>query len=119
MKIPGPDHPITVKPAGKHVVVRLGGAMVADSRHALALQEATYPVVYYVPRTEADMGHFTRTDHHTTCPYKGEASYFSLSAGGREAENAVWSYETPNPAVADIREYLAFYPDKVEIQVSD
>jgi uncharacterized protein (DUF427 family) len=119
MKIPGPDHPITVKPAGKHVVVRFGGAVVADTRNALALQEASYPVVYYVPRTDADMRHFRRTAHHTTCPYKGEASYFSLAADGKEAANAVWSYEMPNPAVADIREHLAFYPDKVEIQLSD
>ena len=119
IKIPGPDHPITVTPAGKHVVVRLGGTVVADSRNALALQEASYPVMYYVPRADADMGLFTATDHHTICPYKGEASYFSLAADGQAADNAVWTYDTPNPAVAAIREHLAFYPNKVEIEVSD
>ena len=119
MKIPGPDHPITVTPAGKHIVVRLGDVVVADTRNALALQEATYPVAYYVPRADADMRHFARTDHHTTCPYKGEASYFSLTADGQQADNAVWTYETPYPAMADIREFLAFYPNKVQIDVTD
>ncbi|HVV94620.1 MAG TPA: DUF427 domain-containing protein [Hyphomicrobiales bacterium] len=117
MKIPGPDHPVTVTPSDQHVVVRFDGAVVADTRHALVLKEATYPAVYYVPRGDADMSHFDKTQHHTTCPYKGEASYFSLVEGGRRAENAVWSYETPFPAVGDIREHLAFYPDKVEIEV--
>lgn len=119
MKIPGPDHPITVTPTDKHVVVRFGGAVVADTRHALVLKEATYPAVYYVPRSDADMRHFARTEHHTTCPYKGEASYFSLVGDNGGAENAVWSYETPFPAVGDIREHLAFYPNKVEIDVGD
>jgi uncharacterized protein (DUF427 family) len=117
MKIPGPDHPITVTPAGERVRVRFGGVIVADTRNALVLKEASYRPVYYVPRADADMSHFDRTPHHTTCPYKGEASYFALIEGGTRAENAVWSYETPFPAVSAIREHLAFYPDKVEIEV--
>ena len=119
MKIPGPDHPITVTPAGKRVVVRFGDTIVADSRNALALQEANYPVAYYLPRGDADMAHFTATDHHTNCPYKGDASYFSLSADGQQAENAVWTYNTPYPAMESIRQHLAFYPNKVQIEVGD
>jgi uncharacterized protein (DUF427 family) len=117
MKIPGPDHPITVTPSGAHVVVRFGGEIVADTHEALVLKEATYPAVYYVPRRDADMRHFARTEHHTSCPYKGEASYFSLVGDGQRAENAVWTYETPFPAVGEIKEHLAFYRDKVEIEV--
>jgi uncharacterized protein (DUF427 family) len=73
--------------------------------------------VYYVPRHDADMSRFARTEHHTSCPYKGEASYFTLVGDGRYAENAVWTYEAPFPAVGEIKEHLAFYPDKVEIEV--
>ena len=110
MKIPGPDHPITIMPTSGRVVVKAGGKTVADSRAALTLQEASYPPVQYIPRGDADMSLLTRTDHTTHCPYKGDASYYSLPG----AENAVWTYETPYPAVAEIAGHLAFYPNRVD-----
>jgi uncharacterized protein (DUF427 family) len=114
MKTPGPDHPITITRNPHRVRVRFGGRVVADTTRALTLQEARYPPVQYIPREDADMGVLARTAHHTHCPYKGDASYFTLTAGERRAENAVWSYEQPFPAVAEIKEYLAFYPDRVD-----
>ncbi len=110
VKIPGPDHPITVTPYAGRVVVTAGGKTVADTRAALVLREASYPPVSYIPRGDTDMTLFTRTDHATYCPYKGECSYFSLPG----AENAVWSYEQPYEAVAAIREHLAFYSNRVD-----
>jgi uncharacterized protein (DUF427 family) len=114
MKEPGPDHPITVKPNPKRVRVHFNGKVVADSARALSLKEASYPPVHYIPRADADMTAFARTDHHTHCPYKGDASYFSLEVDGKRAVNAVWSYEQPFPAVSAIQEHLAFYPDRVD-----
>ena len=114
VKQPGPDHPITITPHPKRVVVRVAGRMIADSRAALALREASYPVVFYIPRADADLSLLARTDHTTWCPYKGDCSYFSIPAGGARSENAVWSYEEPYPAVAAIRGYLAFYPKRVD-----
>jgi uncharacterized protein (DUF427 family) len=113
-KLPGPDHPITIAPAKAHVVVRAGGKVIADTREALALKEATYAVVYYVPIKDVDMKLLERTDHHTYCPYKGDASYYSISAGGENSINAVWRYEAPYPAVDAIAEHVAFYPQRVD-----
>ena len=114
MKLPGPDHPITIAPSGSRVRVHFGGKVVADTTAALILREASYPAVYYIPRQHADMRLLERTAHATRCPYKGDASYFTISAGGRSADNAVWSYEQPFPAMAEIKEHLAFYPDRVD-----
>jgi uncharacterized protein (DUF427 family) len=114
MKQPGPDHPITVTPNAKRVRVSFGGKVIADSTRALRLQEASYPPVYYIPREDADMSALARTAHHSHCPYKGDASYFTISADGRNADNAVWSYEQPFPAVAAIKEHLAFYPSRID-----
>jgi len=114
MKTPGPDHPITISRNGRRVRVRFAGRIIADTTRALTLQEAHYPAVHYIPRADADMSALTRTAHHTHCPYKGEASYFTIVADGRRAENAVWSYEQPFPAVAEIKECLAFYPNRVD-----
>jgi uncharacterized protein (DUF427 family) len=114
MKIPGPDHPITIKPNNKRVRVTFGGQIIVDTTRALTLQEASYAPVLYVPRADANMDLLTKTDNASHCPYKGDASYFSISAGGKQAENAVWSYETPFPAMAQIKEYLAFYPKRVD-----
>ncbi|WP_455270876.1 DUF427 domain-containing protein [Rhizobium herbae] len=114
VKIPGPDHPITVALNPGRVVVRLGGVVVADSQSALTLREASYPAVQYIPRADIDMALLQRADHATYCPYKGSASYFSVAGGGR-LENAVWSYEAPYDAVATIKDHLAFYPDRFEI----
>ncbi len=111
---PGPDHPILIRPHAGRVVVRAGGKVIVDSRAALALREASYPVVLYLPRADADMAALTRTEHVTWCPYKGEASYFSIPAGGERGVNAVWTYETPFGAVESIGDHLAFYPDRVD-----
>ena len=114
MKIPGPDHPITISATKGRVQVKFGGHVVADSTRALTLQEASYPPVQYIPRADVQMAFFHPTPHRTHCPYKGDASYFSLKAEGRSVENAVWSYVDPYPAVKEIAEHLAFYPDRVD-----
>ena len=114
IRIPGPDHPIAIAPAPGRVVVRLGGKVIADTKRALILREASYPGVKYIPRQDVDMSLLERTDHATYCPYKGDASYFSLPVGGERSRNAVWSYEQPYAAVAEIRDHLAFYPDRVD-----
>ena len=113
-KIPGPEHPIVLEPAGGRVVVRAGGRTIADTQNAIALRESSYPVAYYVPRGDADLSLLERTAHTSYCPYKGDASYYSIPIGGDRSTNAVWTYETPYPAVAGIKEYLAFYPDRVD-----
>lgn len=118
MKLPGPDHPIAITPAAGRVVVRFAGEVIADTHKALELREASYPAVLYIPREDAKMAHYTRTAHSTHCPYKGDASYFTLGAGGGggSAANAVWSYETPYPAMAQIEDHLAFYPQHVTVE---
>lgn len=114
VKLPGPDHPITITPNHRRIVVKAGGRTIADTRGALTLQEASYPAVQYIPRADVDMSLLTRTDHATYCPYKGNCSYYSIPAGGERGSNAVWTYENPHDAVAQIKEYLAFYPDRVD-----
>ena len=114
IKIPGPDHPITIMPTAKRVVVTVGGRIVADSRAALTLQEAAYPAVQYVPRADVDLSLLERTAHATYCPYKGDCAYYSVPAGGERARDAVWTYEQPYEAVGAIRDHLAFYPDRVD-----
>lgn len=114
MKIPGPDHPITITKNPKRVVVTAGGKRIADTKDALTLKEANYPAVQYIPRSDADMALLERTDHSTHCPYKGDASYFSIPGAGPKGVNAVWSYENPHAAVAGIKDHLAFYPDRVD-----
>lgn len=112
--IPGPDHPIAIEPEPGRVIVRLGGRVIADTRKALALREHTYKPVHYIPRGDVDMELLARTEHSSYCPYKGEASYYSIPHGGERSVNAVWTYESPYDAVADIKEYVAFYPDRVD-----
>jgi uncharacterized protein (DUF427 family) len=114
IKIPGPDHPISITRNPRRVVVTLAGKVVADTREALTLREASYPPVQYIPRQDVDMALLARTDHATYCPYKGEASYYSLPLGGARSVNAVWTYESAHPAVAAIQDHLAFYPDRVD-----
>jgi uncharacterized protein (DUF427 family) len=114
MKLPGPDHPIAITPSNKRVRVTFGGQVIADTTKALSLKEASYPAVLYIPRADAKMDLLKKTDHATHCPYKGDASYFSVQAGGKAAENAVWSYEQPFPAMAEIKDHLAFYPNRVD-----
>lgn len=120
MKQPGPRHPIEIRPLEGRVRVLWHGRAVADSRRALELREAGYPPVYYFPRDDVDLASLTASDHRTHCPYKGEASYWSLTEDGARALDAVWSYEDPNPAVGDIAGAMAFDPGKVEaIEVTE
>ena len=114
VRIPGPDHPITIAPGPDRVIVRLAGHVIADTRAALVLREASYPPVHYVPRGDVDLSLLERTDRATYCPYKGDCSYFSIPLGGAKSRNAVWSYEEPYPAAAAIKDHLAFYPDRVD-----
>lgn len=116
MKIPGPDHPITITANPKRVRVSAGGEIVAETSHALTLKEASYPAVQYIPREDAVSSKLQRTAHSTYCPYKGDASYFSIVSGGTTLENAIWTYETPYDSVKQIAGHLAFYPDKVTIE---
>jgi uncharacterized protein (DUF427 family) len=114
VKVPGPDHPITIASSTLRVVVTAGGRVVADTREALTLREADYPPVHYIPRKDVDMSLLERTDHATYCPYKGDCAYYSVRVGDARSTNAVWTYEAPYDAVASIKDYLAFYPDRVD-----
>lgn len=111
---PGPDHPITITPNHNRVVVTVAGKVVADTRNALTLQEASYPPVQYVPLSDVDESVLERTSTETYCPYKGDASYYSIPLGGDTAVDAVWEYQDPRPAVAAIKDHVAFYPDRVD-----
>jgi uncharacterized protein (DUF427 family) len=113
IKIPGPDHPITIARSLKRVVISVGGTVLADSHDALILREADYPAVQYIPRKDVDMTLLERSAHATYCPYKGDCAYFSIPSGGERAINAVWTYEAPYEVVAAIKNHLAFYPDRV------
>ena len=114
IKIPGPDHPIAITPTRGRVTVVVNGKCIADTREALTLKEAAYPAVQYIPRKDIDQTQLQRTSHQTYCPYKGECAYYSIPSGGERSVNAVWTYEAPFASVASIREYLAFYPDRVD-----
>ena len=114
MKLPGPDHPIEIAAHGKRVRVTFNGRTVADTTRAVVMRETTHQPVLYIPREDADLTAFERTAHSTHCPYKGDASYYSIRAGDKLSENAIWSYETPFPAMADIAGRLAFYPSRVD-----
>jgi uncharacterized protein (DUF427 family) len=114
--IPDEHHPITVTPTEGRVVVTLGERPVADTTDALTLQESSYPAVQYVPLADVDPRLLERTDHATYCPYKGDASYYSLVVDGSTHANAVWSYEAPYDAVAAIAGRVAFYPNVVDVR---
>ena len=114
IKIPGPDHPITIERNAHRIVATIAGRVVADTRAALTLREASYAPVQYIPRKDLDTSLLERTDHATYCPYKGDCAYYSIPLGGVRSTNAVWTYESPYAAVAAIRDYLAFYPDRVD-----
>jgi uncharacterized protein (DUF427 family) len=114
IKIPGPDHPITISSVEGRVHVVVAGRTVAESTRALRLEEKGYPPVYYLPRSDADMSLLVRTTHYTYCPYKGDCTYYSIPIAGSRSENAVWTYERPHEAVANISKYLAFYPSRVD-----
>jgi uncharacterized protein (DUF427 family) len=114
IKLPGADHPISIERNPARVVVSAAGRMIADTSNALTLREADYPPVQYIPREDVDFTQLERTDHATYCPYKGDCSYYSVPAGGKKSVNAVWSYDDPYPAVAQIKGHVAFYPDRID-----
>lgn len=119
MLTPGPDHPITIRPAKNRWRAFFAGHVIADSNDALILQEANLGPVVYFPREEVAMEYMSRSDHSTHCPYKGDATYYSMMIDGQWAENAIWSYERPYDAVGQISGRIAFYPDKVEVYEVD
>ncbi|MBE1525066.1 DUF427 domain-containing protein [Nesterenkonia lutea] len=112
---PGPEHPISVTASAERVTVTARGVMIADTRSALVLREQGYPIAYYIPRADVEMAQLRQTEHETYCPYKGEAHYFTVLSADGELTNVVWTYEDPHKAVAEIRDHLAFYPDRVEV----
>ena len=114
IKLPGPDHPISIERNPARVVVSIAGGVIADTRNALTLREADYPPVQYIPREDVDLSRLERTDHATYCPYKGDCGYYSVPAGGKKSVNAVWTYEDPYPAVESIKGHVAFYSDRVD-----
>jgi uncharacterized protein (DUF427 family) len=113
-RLPGPDHPILIEQNAGHMVVRVAGRIIADTQNALILKEASYPPVFYLPRSDADMSLLQLTEHTSYCPYKGDCTYYSIPLGGAKSVNAVWSYEKPYAAVAKIDHHLAFYPNRVD-----
>jgi uncharacterized protein (DUF427 family) len=111
---PGPDHPILIAANPERLIVTVAGHVIADTHHALTLQEASYAPVHYIPRSDVDMALLHFSPHMTYCPYKGDCSYFSIPLGGDRSLDAVWSYERPYDAVAAIKGHLAFYPERVD-----
>lgn len=114
MKIPVPDHPITVNPHSCPVRITFAGVVLAESKRAIALKEGNYPTVLYIPREDVRMERFERSANATHCPYKGDASYYSAVVNGKRSDNAAWSYENPFPHMAEIKEYFAFYPNRID-----
>jgi uncharacterized protein (DUF427 family) len=113
VRVPGPDHPITIEPNGSRVIVWAGGQPIADTRNAITLEEAGHSSVQYLPLADVDTSLLLASDHSTYCPYKGDCSYYSIPTAPR-GENAVWEYRSPFPAVARIKDHVAFYPDRVD-----
>ena len=116
IKIPGPDHPITISPVEGKVRVTVAGKIVAESTRSLRLEEQGCPPVYYLPRSDANMSLFVRTTHYTYCPYKGDCAYYSIPIGGAKSEYVAWTYENPHEAMAAIKDSLAFYPTRVDAE---
>ncbi len=114
MKLPDAAHPISITPADHRIRVTHGGRVIADTRRALTLKEASYPPVHYIPCADVDMSALSRTDHASHCPYKGDAAYYAIEVDGRTSSNAIWTYEAPFAAVGEIAGHLAFYPQRVD-----
>ena len=117
-KLPGPDHPITLTPSSSHIVVTVGDRVVADSSGALEMQEASLSPVFYVPLTDVDQTVLEPSETTSYCPYKGEASYYSVKTPDGVVKDAIWFYESPYDAVGQIIDHVAFYPDRVQLDVS-
>jgi uncharacterized protein (DUF427 family) len=109
-----PEHTITLEREGKRVSVVFNGETIAETTNAITLHEANYPPMYYLPREDVRAEVLTPTEHSTHCPFKGDASYWSIAVGDKESENAVWSYELPFDEVAEIKDHMAFYADRMD-----
>jgi uncharacterized protein (DUF427 family) len=118
MKLPDPDHQITIVCSPDRVLVRSGETVIADSRSTLVLRETNYPAVRYVPLADVDQSLLGPSDLTTYCPYKGDASYYSIVTDQERGTDAVWFYDQPYPAVAEMKDHVAFYPDRVDLAVS-
>jgi uncharacterized protein (DUF427 family) len=114
IKQPGPDHPITIETNPARVVVTVAGRTIADTQNALTLREAGYAPVQYIPLADVDRSQLQPSDHESYCPFKGDASYYSVPAGGERSSDAIWTYREPFAAVAAIKDHVAFYPDRVD-----
>jgi uncharacterized protein (DUF427 family) len=112
-------HTITITPAERHIEVSVGGLKLAESDRALRLDETGHSARYYIPREDVRTDLLQPTTHHTTCPFKGEASYWSAQVGGEVYQNVVWSYETPIPGVEQIAGLLCFYNERVDLTVNE
>ncbi|MDR3476135.1 MAG: DUF427 domain-containing protein [Devosia sp.] len=113
MSSPCRDKNIRISPAPGRVTVSFGGRTIADTRHALNLDEPGAPLRIYIPRGDVDTAFLVASDLHTTCPYKGEASYYSLQSAGELAPDAVWYYPDPCALVAPIKDHLAFWGGQI------
>ena len=114
IKQPGPDHSITIEPNPAHVVVSIAGRVLADTQNALTLREAGYPPVQYIPLEDVNRSLIQETDHTSYCPFKGDAGYYSIPIGGERSVNAIWTYRDPHAVVAEIKDRVAYYPDRVD-----
>jgi uncharacterized protein (DUF427 family) len=114
IKQSGPEHSITIEPNSARIVVSIAGRVLADTHSALTLRKADYPPVHYIPLEDVDRSLIQETDHVSYCPFKGDAGYYSIPAGGERSVNAVWTYRHPHAAVAEIKDHVAFYPDRVD-----
>jgi uncharacterized protein (DUF427 family) len=111
-------HTVTITPSDAHVEVRLNGELLAKTDRALRLEEAGLPARYYLPKVDVRMDLLRPTSFHTTCPFKGEASYWSADVGGQTHDGIVWAYESPIPAVAELAGHVSFYPNRAEVTVN-
>ena len=108
---------ISVQPSTKKINISFSGEVIASSTKALELKEGDYPAVYYLPPADVNERYLKKTSHRTTCPWKGDAAYWSVQVDGETAENVVWAYPEPKAAVKEIEGYMAFYPSKLEVNV--
>jgi uncharacterized protein (DUF427 family) len=107
---------ISITPADGKYVVRAGGAIIAETSHALILREQGYDPVIYFPRADVGMKLLDPSEKRTTCPHKGEASHFHIAAKSGPITDAAWSYESPVAGTEAIARHLAFYPDKATVE---
>jgi uncharacterized protein (DUF427 family) len=114
---PNADHPLVITPTGRRVTVHVNGEMVADTFQALTVQEANYPEVQYIPFSDLVEQLLVRTDTSTYCPYKGDASYYSVKTDDAMVEDVIWTYERPHAAASAIAGHVAFYPDRATVTV--